>query len=161
APRQPGLTRGRRAGRGQFSAIATIARVHRPRPARCAELNRSCRISRASRTVTPGYSDTITATVASMLECVAEEYASVAAMPGAPEGNGRPGAGMAMPGGAGGLTGTADTASRGGVCPDPTGHRPAAGPASARAANSNPNATPATRPSTRAVLSMPRAAVPL
>jgi hypothetical protein len=34
--------------------MATMARVARPRPARWAGLNRSCGMTRASRTVTPG-----------------------------------------------------------------------------------------------------------
>ena len=69
-PHTPG--RGRRGcWLNQFRAMATTARVHRPRPARWAGLNRSCRTTRASRTVTPGYSDTSTAAVASMLKWVA------------------------------------------------------------------------------------------
>src|SRR5262249_61882559 len=59
------------------------------------------------------------------------------------------------------VTATASRTSSVLVCSAATGHRPAPRPASARPTNSIPNATPATRPSTRAVLSMPRAAVPL
>jgi len=54
-------------GRAQCAAIATTANAHGPMPTRCTPLNRSCSTMRASTMVTPGYSDTITAAVASML----------------------------------------------------------------------------------------------
>src|SRR5215472_6400038 len=82
-------------------------------------------------------------------------------MPAAPARNGRPAARIPILNGARDLTATASTTSSVLVCSDATGHRPAPGPAWARPTNRMPNATPATRPSTRAVLSTPRAAVPL
>ena len=71
--RMVSLPPGRPAGSApaQFRAMATTARAARPRPARWAGVNRSCRTVRASRTVTPGYSETSTAAMASMAKCVA------------------------------------------------------------------------------------------
>jgi polygalacturonase len=55
---------------GQLRAMAATASAHRPSPARWAGVNRSFSSARASSTVTPGYRETSTAAMASMLKWV-------------------------------------------------------------------------------------------